>query len=225
MGVRRLPAAVAVACVLALSGCSDAAPDPRDAALSWSQFRSMVDESLAKGGDLSPAQAEILERAKALDEMTFALVEEAVNNAFTCMEGVGVTGTWMEPDTEEGFPVPTYKYGTSLDRPQSEWLPVAEECIRRESSVAEALFQLQPKAESLRSEYFREVRRPAIVACLEENGVEVPDDATEGEIDALTQELYHESQGIVWIDNGDGSLSGHASTPENAVHCYLDTLP
>ncbi len=153
--------------------------------------------------------------------MTFALVEEAVNNGFACMEAVGAQGTWLAPDTSLGFPVPSYRFGAPLALPEHEWLPVAEDCLKRESSVVEWLYQMQPAATSLKDQYYRDVVRPQVVQCLEDNDKVVPENATKEEIDWLIEELYNETSGVTWVDNGDGSMSGYATTPDRAVQCYI----
>jgi len=215
-------------CVTQLAACSGSPPSEPESSLSdddrYSRFGSMVDDAVASQGDqISDAQVVLLMQAKREDAVSFELVVEAVNNAFACMEGVDAFGTWLEPDTSEGFPIPAYKYGTALGRDEADWLPVAEECLKRESSVVEWLYQTQPKAVALEAEYFDEVRRPQIVACLVENGVDVPADATREDIDLMVVDLYNKSSGMAWVDNGDGSKSGYPTTPDLAVQCDWDT--
>lgn len=219
---------VACLCISQLAACSGSEPRDKGSSLSadgrYSPFRSMVDQAIATARESSSdAQIAILERAKQDDAVSFELVVEAVNNAFVCMEGVEAFGTWLEPDTSNGFPVPAYKYGTALGRDEAEWLPVAEDCLKRESSIVEWLYQTQPKAIEFETEYFNNVRRPEIVDCLTANGVEVPANATRAEIDLMVDDLYNESSGMVWVDNGDGSKSGYPTTPDLAVQCDWDT--
>src|SRR5690606_32603355 len=114
-------------------------------------------------------------------------------------------------------------YGADLSRPESEWGPLAEACLLSESAAIESIYQTQPSALAAEEEYFRLTRRPAFVACLEEHGVEVPEDATYGEIDTLSYELYIESSGTVWEELDDGSSLGHETTPDEAVDCWLES--
>ena len=189
---RNIAFALAFVVVIPLAGCgSQASP----VASVDTEFVLILDNLIAqaKEADASSTQIESLARARKEGDVSLALLTDAVNATFACFDDAGI-GHQLSTDKSQPLPLLTYLY----ESPES-GNPVAEACIVRNSYFVEAAYQNQPRWHAQVTQRIK-ANRDAIVACLQELGIEISADATPDEIKQSTQistEELHE-----YLDRG-----------------------
>lgn len=168
-----------------MTGCV-AEPDPQ---VTESSGAEVFERYLAQAriAEASPEQIAVLESAVDAGEISYRQLAELTEHTISCLEDAGVS-VIREPDLEPapGFRVPAYGHG--------EPLAVADACINHNSFFAAMAYIGQPSYIELRDAAL-EAERPAVLACLRENGVEIDDDATLDEIRQGAQEVLSETAG------------------------------
>lgn len=167
-------AAFAAAALLALTGCSDngaSAPEPT------ATFDARLLESAREGG-ASDEQLTVLQGG----QVTFQQYQKAVTQTVTCMRDAGIEVIGDAVTQARGFPEISYSFGSSsAGRTAEQTLAIADECIATHSMYVEQAYQTAPGSLEQQEAAFAPYRDP-IVQCVREEGGDVPDDATAGEI-------------------------------------------
>jgi hypothetical protein len=187
----------AVACLVALAGCSSgsgASPGSDGLAVFKASASQALTEANAAGA--SDAQVQIIQRAIDTGEVTFEDASRAVDSFAACVNGAGGTVTTQVDVTDTGFQVPSYSAvvgsGGLVDDPGAENIVTA--CDAREDYWVNYLYQMQPAA--LRaSEVDFDAHRGALIACLREHGVAVADDVTNDELKRADSQLTRDKIG------------------------------
>ncbi len=163
-----------------LSGCSHSAevePSPNTFAV---QAQGVLADAREAGADDS--QIAILEEAIAAGSVTYEADERAMEAAFACFDTVGVQYDRGDDRNAQGFPTPQYTYYVSETDPDGEQkLSQAQACITKFSDFVSMLYQTQPAAVEAQEAVFAEAR-PALIACLEENDMEINEDASDEDL-------------------------------------------
>lgn len=169
---------VVLACLL-VGGCT-ASGQPTSA--SGGVPASGLDEAgeslrAARKGGADPWQIAILEKG----DVSYSEYESAVNRALTCMRDAGIDVLGPEVTSRTGLP--QLHYGWS---PQADGLTtdqgqlLGDDCLNRYSYYVEMEYSVQPSSIEAMEQYFVKFR-PAVVACLRENGGTVKDEPTRDE--------------------------------------------
>lgn len=169
--VRRPSLVVAVALLATACGSPDEPAESVDLA-PWSL---RVDAVLAEVGDIPSAQLAVVESARASGGVSFEDYSAAVNATIGCIRDAGVT---VDGPLDEGHAsgLVLLGYGVPANDPAAE--AVESGCYSQHLHVVDILYQSSPAARALQGEFLEEWREP-LVACLEDNGIQVanPQDA------------------------------------------------
>ncbi len=166
-------AALAATALLALAGCSggDAAPEPA----------TTVDPRLlesAQEGGASEEQLAVLQSG----QVTFEQYQGSVNKAIACMREAGIEVIGDNVTQPRGFPEISYSFANdSAGRTSDQTIAIADECMATHSMFVEQAYQTSPGSLEQQEAAFAPYRDP-ITQCVRENGGEVPQDATAGDI-------------------------------------------
>lgn len=171
---------VTMACLSVLNGCVPAQqslPGPRTPQ-PWSEtLRKAKVAATSKGA--SPEQLAVI----ASGRVTFEDYEKAVRRTISCLESNGVTVVNKDVTRENGFPQILYSYSVSSPgRTDQQTDDVSQSCINTHSLFIEGLYGDSPEVQAAMDRAF-EGKRADVVACLKEQGIQVPSDATRRDIE------------------------------------------
>lgn len=126
-------------------------------------------------------------------ELTYGDVMLALDNTFACFDDVGVLWGLLGIDSSRGFPMPSYYWGGGMDKEEAERLSLlGGRCLKENSYYVELLYQIQPSSVEAEASNFEE-RKPMVLACLEEQGLILPPDATQKEIEEAVSSVLTSS--------------------------------
>ena len=115
--------------------------------------------------------------------MTFEDYETAVRKTIACLESNGVSVVDKDVTRTNGFPEIQYSYAASSPgRTDQQTDEVSQTCINTNSLFIEGLYRDSPDVQAAIDRAF-EGRRAAVVACLKEQGIQVPSSATRRDIE------------------------------------------
>lgn len=134
-------------------------------------------------GFASEKQLEALRAAEAAGEMSYAELEELLQDSFACIEDSSAGGYVRLSDLERAPGV--YEPNYALRPP----VEAADACVREHSLYAEFAYQNQPIMAEAWDRAIEEAR-PQILACLREGGVQIDDDATTDELFQASEDLF-----------------------------------
>ncbi|UZN04079.1 hypothetical protein [Cellulomonas sp. S1-8] len=160
-----------------------------------------LDEAVGSGR-AGPEQVEVLERSVADGTVQYEDLAELTRLTFDCFTEAGIDYIENEPtELGVGLPLPSYSWaaempGKTLDEVQA----MGDACIDRYSYWAAAAYQDDAVVGAARDARMRR-DLPQVLACLEENGVEVPTDATLDEIRRHVEELVVATETVVCYDD------------------------
>lgn len=130
----------------------------------------------------------VLVQSQQTREVSFEDAKQAALRTIACMEDMGGTGSYVVDHVALDFYVPAYTIGGDPD----DFVDIdatIDECDQRESHWVLMLHQIQPKYEDARALELDE-RRQARIACVEELGVDMAEDASWEDV---TSAIYESS--------------------------------
>ncbi|KGM13807.1 hypothetical protein [Cellulomonas bogoriensis] len=170
---------VVLTIALALTGCTGDEPGSAatdDARAPDDQVSRQLDAARQQGA--SEEQLQIIESG----EVTFDAYEAAVLRTIECLQDEGFDVDGPEVVELSGFPEVTYTYPVWTEgRTDEEAGQVARACEDEHSSAVQGLYRNSPEAQQAQAALVAE-HRPAVVTCLQDQGVEATGDE---ELDAL----------------------------------------
>lgn len=144
----------------------------------------------AEAGGAGEAQLAVLRAAERTGEIDFDTVLGLVERSLACMERSGISSETPEPhELLPGHAIPAYSFAATAEgMTEDEVLEAADACLYEHSYWAEAALA-DPRG--FPDAYDAALREdlPDVLACLEENGAEVDDDATLEEVRVAAAEL------------------------------------
>lgn len=159
---------------LLVSSCSATPQSVTDAAFE-SFVDSVIQDATQTGAEQS--QIDLLRKARTEGYVPLSLTMEAINSTFECFDEAGVYHSIQQRGSEDDFTAPTYMYRDDSEEKRR----LADDCIQRHSFFVEMAYQAQPRAEAARQARF-EQKLPEIIACLQQQGEGIKDDATTDEV-------------------------------------------
>lgn len=190
--VRVIAVAVVVGVVVTAAGCDARSPGTASQSPSAEErsFDPFIESAIqaARGHGASLEQVAILESARDVGEVTPQMLHEASALAGECFEAAGVVA-WFEA-SRPGDPTAGLDYIVQLDSDASQQL--ADECVARHYDDVQYAFGVQPHAQEWGDQRLLEAR-PALVACIRDNGGAIADEPT---ADELRVALFRLANGV-----------------------------
>lgn len=169
-----------------LAGCA-ASPavssDPATATFAEIAQGALAD---AKANGATDEQISIIEEIVANGEVTYELVQAAVEATYACFDAAGIRYDVLAPRMKGDIAYPQYAFEGDGGS------EVADACIHANSDYVEALYARQPAAIAASEQEFL-LRMPALIDCLKDLGYDIPADAT---MDDVKQLLVIEEEDI-----------------------------
>lgn len=156
--------------IVSLAGCSQSKEAPSD--VTSAEFADLMNQIIsdARAGGASEAQVALLESAATSGELTIEQARESARSYMACLDTVGLNSDYVE-STSTGVVIPSvHVYAFTLEE-----METMQQCDTKENFWVNYVYQTQPSSIELQDAYL-EQQRPALVACLEAAGIEVPDD-------------------------------------------------
>jgi|GEM_PF-6585232 len=192
-----------------LAGCSafDRAADQASPGALDPSSENVFHEQLywAEQGEASEKQLAALEEAARTGDMSFETVSELVEDAFACLEEVGIGYVRKDPErVGPSYLIPSYAvHGTAPGMTAEQAEALGNECLEKNSYYAEGAYQLAPRAVSARDDLIR-AQLPQIVECLNDNGVAATEEET---LDELTVKVIDLLRVTSEATNGEGAVA------------------
>ncbi len=186
-----LVAAVAIAIVLTIAGCSGS---PREAASSTPPFDETYAAILAdaKTGVASDEQVAEIETYIDGRSIPFSVVKGALERTFSCFETSGLEYEDLTHETYPGYFKYDYRVRPKVGTADETTAVVANECQAREVSFIGSLYENQPGILEARDQALQQ-KRAELIACLRAHGETVDDDAPSDEISKLGVKVFAET--------------------------------
>lgn len=180
----------------AIAGCSSPPATPSvsvvdETSVFYEQYKAAI------AAEASEEQVAVLKTASETETLEFDTVNELVEQSLACIEDAGI-GVVRKAPEELGpdYLIPSYAIAaTASGMSEAQADALSNECITKHSYFAELARQLSPHAVDARDDRLRE-QLPAIIECLNSNGVAATADETPDEIRAKVLDLLmktHES--------------------------------
>ncbi len=173
--------------LIVLAGCSRGLP-PDDASMSSWMYGVDLQISGAEAAGAAPEQLKVLHQIRDTGEITWAEVDSAMQETFRCFEAAGIEYQVDNAVGYNGLKEPGYSFSAGTADPAT-FMEVGDRCIAQHSKFIEAAYTLRPEAVEADNRYL-ETLKPALIACLEDNGVAVDKEATFDELARLAYQLY-----------------------------------
>lgn len=165
-------AVVAGVAALTLAGCGGSSEPTVDPSMNSDLLAS------ARASGASAEQIAVLEGG----EVTFEQYQAAVERTIACMRDAGIEVVGDTVTEPRGFPEIQYSFAqSSAGRSDEQTEAIADDCIRVNSMYVEAAHQTSPGSLEAQEKNFDKFR-PALIQCLRDNGVDVADDAAQGDL-------------------------------------------
>lgn len=145
-------------------------------------FALLMDQYIgeARASGASEAQLAALTDARATGDISYEVLNAAIEETFACFNEAGVRYR-QDTDNTQALPLIVYEFASPI-----EGNPVADACIDKNSFFVESAYQNQPRWRAVLDGRI-EANRGEILACLRERGIEIDDDATPAEITESTR--------------------------------------
>ncbi len=177
--------------LLFVSACAGAERSPLLDTERGQTYVENVDEWLA-AGRLSERQRMILEGSRRSGEISLADYQAVTDDALQCMRDAGIPVTGPTLESDRGIPFINYSHGTPVGMAPEQALELADECLEEHSMAIQMLWDSVPVNIELREAEFAKVK-PAILGCLADQGIEVPETSTRSEIESTALDAFIES--------------------------------
>lgn len=186
-------ALVSVALLVALAGCATADEPSSRADEADAVLGEALDEAQAAGA----GAAQLADLRAAVDSGTISVesAREAARRAVACMQAAGIDADYQEDTLSHGLVLPGYTahYDTEVDVHADIQV---EACDEQEFRWVNQVYQLQPSSVEAVDAYV-EQQAPALLACLEANGIEASADETGAELAQKAVQASYDSLGEV----------------------------
>lgn len=183
---------VSIIVALALSACSSSEVVETSP---YNEFIAQTEADALEGG-ASSAQLDLLHEASDDGEVTLEVARQAARSALNCAIEAGLVAEFNETTGSSGIAVPGFVVVADDGELSETEEATLEHCDDREAFWVNKAYQMQPSSVHLRDRYL-ESRAPALLKCLEDNGLEVEDESS-------IQELIDEA--ILLLDQSSGSI-------------------
>lgn len=180
VGVSALMAATLTACAPA----KEVTPSPAGA---YGEVFTLIRETAVANGASEEQLAE-LDRYADGGEIPFAVVSNAMDRTFACLDVKGISYASEVYEIYPGYPVYDYSWSVPEGLTAEEARDLGDVCGDRESAFISSLYEQQAGFLEQRDALF-ESMRPDLLQCLHDHGVTVEDDATRDEMTQLAVEL------------------------------------
>lgn len=172
-----ITAVLALLLCLTIAACSSG-PEPSTTAASATDdaFSALVDSQIAQAelAGATDAQVAILREARGAGVMTHEMAMSAARDFVQCLDDVGIKAVLEPSEGAEDLPAIQYRLYTQDTA-------VADQCLVITYNFVDSVYQLQPAAQAHGKQVLAD-HEDAFVACLLENGIDVPPDTTQREL-------------------------------------------
>jgi hypothetical protein len=205
--MKSAPILLAATILVAASGCGVASPVEESPEPIPMAFEDALNQAIDYGA--SDRQIEVLEVAVETGVLTYDQISALMPDLYTCFDDLGIPYVEYPPYEkypQSGFLVPNYLVGDDGSRTASEWQAAVTGCQMTTVEYAYRLYQTQPLAVEARDLGLTQ-ELPEVLACLSENGIDLPPEATLDEIRGAALDLL--------VETSEDDLPGEVQCTDN----------